>query len=98
MYSPKMRSRTHPAAPLYQALIESGLGRNLTPGTGYHDDYRDTFLATGLQGTDPEKLEEIEAVILDTLARVADEGFPQERIDAALHQYEFANREVSALL
>jgi Zn-dependent M16 (insulinase) family peptidase len=85
----------NPAAPLYQALIESGLGRNLTPGTGYHDDYRDTFLATGLQGTDPEKLEEIEAVILDTLARVADDGFPQERIDAALHQYELANREVT---
>ena len=85
----------NPAAPLYQGLIESGLGRNLTPGTGYHDDYRDTFLATGLQGTDPEKLPEIEAVILDTLTRVADEGFPQERIDAALHQYEFANREVT---
>ena len=84
-----------PAAPLYQALIESGLGRNLSPGTGYHDDYRDTFLATGLQGTDPEKLPEIEAVILDTLARVAEQGFPQERIDAALHQYEFSNREVT---
>jgi Zn-dependent M16 (insulinase) family peptidase len=85
----------NPAAPLYQALIESGLGRNLAPGTGYHDDYRDTFLAAGLQGTDPEKMPVIEALILDTLARVADEGFQQERIAAALHQYEFANREVT---
>ncbi len=84
-----------PAAPLYQALIESGLGRNLAPGTGYHDDYRDTFLAAGLQGTDPDKLSAIEAMILDTLTRVAKEGFPQERIAAALHQYEFANREVT---
>jgi Zn-dependent M16 (insulinase) family peptidase len=85
----------NPAAPLYQALIESGLGRNLSPGTGYHDDYRDTYLAAGLQGTEPEQLPEIEALILDTLDRVAKEGFPQERIDAALHQYEFANREVT---
>ena len=85
----------NPAAPLYQALIESGLGRNLSPGTGYHDDYRDTFLSAGLQGTEPEKLPEIEALILDTLARVEREGFPQERIDAALHQYEFTNREVT---
>ena len=85
----------NPAAPLYQALIESGLGRNLSPGTGYHDDYRDTFLSAGLQGTEPGKLPEIEALILDTLARVAKDGFPQERIDAALHQYEFANREVT---
>ena len=85
----------NPAAPLYQALIESGLGRNLSPGTGYHDDYRDTFIAAGLQGTDPERLPEIEKVIFDTLARVAEQGLPQERIDAALHQYEFANREVT---
>lgn len=85
----------NPAAPLYQALIESGLGRNLSPGTGYHDDYRDTYLCVGLQGTDPEKMPKIEALILETLARVAEEGFPQERIDAALHQYEFANREVT---
>ncbi len=85
----------NPAAPLYQALIESGLGRNLAPGTGYHDDYRDTYLSAGLQGTDPDKMPEIEELILDTLARAAREGFPQERIDAALHQYEFANREVS---
>jgi Zn-dependent M16 (insulinase) family peptidase len=85
----------NPAAPLYQALIESGLGRNLSPGTGYHDDYRDTFLSAGLQGTDPERLSEIEALILKTLTTVAQNGFPQERIDAALHQYEFANREVT---
>lgn len=85
----------NPAAPLYQALIESGLGRNLCPGTGYHDDYRDTFLAAGLQGTDPEQLPAIEALVLATLERVAKEGFPQERVDAALHQFEFASREVS---
>ncbi len=85
----------NPAAPLYQALIESGLGRNLCPGTGYHDDYRDTYLAAGLQGTDPEQLAAIEELILVTLERVAGDGFPQERIDAALHQYEFASREVT---
>jgi Zn-dependent M16 (insulinase) family peptidase len=85
----------NPAAPLYQALIESGLGRNLSPGSGYHDDYRDTFLSAGLQGTDPELLTEIETLILDTLKKVEKNGFPQERIDAALHQYEFANREIT---
>lgn len=85
----------NPAAPLYQALIESGLGRNLSPGTGYHDDYRDTFIACGLQGTDPETTAEIEALVINTLKKVADDGFPQERVDAALHQYEFASREVT---
>ncbi len=85
----------NPAAPLYQALIESGLGRNLSPGTGYHDDYRDTYIACGLQGTDPEKITAIEKVVLDTLTKVAEQGFPEERVAAALHQYEFGSREVT---
>ena len=85
----------NPAAPLYQALIESGLGKNLSPGTGYHDDYRDTFIAAGLQGTDADKVDAIEETIISTLEKIAREGFPQERIDAALHQYEFANKEVT---
>jgi hypothetical protein len=84
-----------PAAPLYQALLDSRLGRNPTPGSGYHDDYRDTFFAAGLQGTDPEQTAAIEALILATLERVAAEGFPAERVAAALHQYEFSHREVS---
>lgn len=85
----------NPAAPLYQALINSGLGENLCPGTGYHDDYRDTFFAAGLQGTDPDKADAIEAIILETLEKTATDGFPEERVAAALHQHEFSAREVS---
>ena len=85
----------NPAAPLYQALINSKLGENLCPGTGYHDDYRDTFFAAGLQGTDPDKVDAIEDLVLKTLEEAAREGFPEERVSAALHQHEFAAREVS---
>lgn len=84
-----------PAAPLYQALLDSRLGQNLAPGTGYHDDYRDTIFAAGLQGTDPEQVEAIERLVLDTLAQTAETGFPAERVAAALHQYEFSSREVT---
>ncbi len=84
-----------PAAPLYQALLDSRLGQNLTPGTGYHDDYRDTVFAVGLQGTEPEQVEAVEQLVLTTLERVAGEGFPAERVEAALHQYEFSSREVT---
>ncbi|TLM62292.1 MAG: peptidase M16 [Deltaproteobacteria bacterium] len=84
-----------PAAPLYRALLESHLGQNLSPGTGYHDDYRDTVFAVGLQGTDPEQVDTVERLVLETLERIAGEGFPAERVEAALHQYEFSSREVS---
>ncbi len=85
----------HPAAPLYRALMDSGLGQNLAPGTGYHEDQRETYLAAGLQGTDPEQTEAIENLVLETLEQVARTGFDQKQIDAALHQLEFAHREVA---
>jgi len=85
----------NPAAPLYKALLDSGLGQNLAPGTGYHDDYRDTYLAVGLQGTDPEAVEGIEALVLKTLQDVACKGFSTEQIEAAIHQLEFSYREVN---
>ncbi len=84
----------NPAAPLYKALIESGLGQNLAPSIGYHDDQRETFLAAGLQGTDPEHLDAIEALVLKTLQQTAETGFSDEQIDAAIHQLELSHREV----
>ncbi len=84
----------NPAAPLYKALIESGLGQNLAPSTGYHDDQRETFLAAGLQGTDPEHLDAIEALVLKTLHQTAETGFSDEQIEAAIHQLELSHREV----
>ena len=85
----------NPAAPLYKALLDSGLGANLAPGTGYHDDNRTTYFAAGLQGTDPDQTAAIETLILETLEQVAEQGFSRERIDAAIHRLEFSNREVT---
>lgn len=85
----------NPAAPLYKALLESGLGQNLAPGTGYHDDYRETYFAAGLQGTDPEAVDGIETLVLETLQHVVRQGFAPDQIEAAIHQLEFSYREVS---
>lgn len=83
------------ASPLYKALLDSGLGTNLTPGCGYHDDYRSTCFTVGLQGTDEDKSDQIENLVLETLRKIADDGFSRERIDAAIHRLELVNREVS---
>ncbi len=83
------------AAPLYKALLDSRLGQNLAPGTGYHDDNRETYFAAGLQGTNPEAAEQIEELVLATLNDCARNGFSRERIEAAIHQIEFGHREVT---
>ena len=85
----------NPAAPLYKALLDSGLGQNLAPGTGYHDDYRETYFAVGLQGADPEAVDGIEALVLNTLQETVRKGFSSEQIEAAIHQLEFSYREVN---
>lgn len=85
----------NPAAPLYKALLDSKLGQNLAPGTGYHDDYRETYLAVGLQGTDPGAVQAVETLILNTLQEIVDTGFSSEQIEAAIHQLEFSCREVN---
>jgi len=85
----------NPAAPLYKALLDSRLGSQLAPGTGYSDSNKQTHLAAGLQGVRLEDAPKVAAVILETLERLASEGFPKERVEAALHRMEFSNREVT---
>lgn len=85
----------NPAAPLYKALLDSKLGDNLAPGTGYHDENRTTCFAAGLQGTDPEHAEHIEKLVLDTLEEVVKTGFSAERIEGVIHRLELSHREVT---
>ncbi len=83
------------AAPLYKALMDSRLGSQIAPGSGYSDDNKDTFFAAGLQGVRQSDTDKISEVILSTLKRLAKEGFPEKRVDAAIHRMEFSSREVS---
>ncbi len=82
------------AAPLRKALIDSGLGEDLSPVTGLERDLRQIALAVGLRGTDPDKAPRIETLILDTLENVAAAGFDRELIEGTLHQIEFHGREM----
>jgi len=84
----------NPSAPLYRELLSSGLGMNLAPGTGFHDDLRESYFAAGLQGCDPENEHAIEGLIDKTLKQCVRDGFSQGQIDAAIHQLEFSFREV----
>ena len=82
------------AAPLRKALIDSGLGEDLSPVTGLERDLIQIAFAVGLRGTDPDKTPRIEALILDTLKAVSANGFDRELIEGTLHQIEFHGREM----
>lgn len=82
------------AAPLRKALIDSGLGEDLSPVTGLERDLQQIVFAVGLRGTDPEKAPRIEALIIRSLEELSTEGFDRELIEGTLHQIEFHGREM----
>ena len=82
------------ASPLRQILETSDLGHAPSPLCGLDDSTREMVFACGLEGSDPDKREAVESLILETLQRVANEGVPQEMVVAVLHQLELSQREV----
>ncbi|MFW5730855.1 MAG: insulinase family protein [Desulfonatronovibrionaceae bacterium] len=81
-----------PASPLRKALIDSGLGEDIT-GVGLETDIRQMYYSTGLKGVAPASLGKVERLISSTLKQLAQEGIDPEIVKAALNSVEFALRE-----
>jgi Zn-dependent M16 (insulinase) family peptidase len=88
----------HDGSPLFRALIESGLGEDLSPAVGLESEIRETLFVAGLRGVavreQPELPEKIAALILGELGRLVSQGILRKEIDAALLSMEFSHREI----
>jgi Zn-dependent M16 (insulinase) family peptidase len=82
------------ASPLQRALETSDLGSAPSPLCGLEDSMRELTFVCGLEGSNAEHVAQVEKLILDTIQDVADNGVPQERIEAVLHQLELHQREI----
>ena len=76
-----------PGSPLRKALIESGLGEDLTGG-GLETDLRQTFFSVGLRSITPGTAEDVEMLIMETLAELAENGIPAAAVEAAVNSVE----------
>ncbi len=81
-----------PAAALRKALIDSGLGEDLTGG-GASSYVRQMFFSVGLKGVADENVGAAEQLIYDTLASLAKEGVDPNMVEAGLNTFEFRLRE-----
>jgi hypothetical protein len=81
-----------PGSPLRRALIDSGLGEDLA-GEGLGSELRQGYFSTGLKGVALENLDDVEPLILQTLASIAENGIDPEMVEAALNTIEFRFRE-----
>ncbi|KAK3854782.1 hypothetical protein Pcinc_038757 [Petrolisthes cinctipes] len=77
-----------PNAPFYKSLLEPQLGSGFSPSAGYDGHTRNTSFTIGLQGVRPQDVDQVLSIIDNTFQQVAQEGFPQSRVDAVLHTLE----------
>jgi Zn-dependent M16 (insulinase) family peptidase len=81
-----------PASPLRKALIDSGLGEDLT-GAGLETDLRQMFFSTGLKGIRLEDAEQVKNLVFEALRTLAGDGIDPGTLAAALNTVEFRLRE-----
>lgn len=77
---------------LRKTLMESGLGEAITGG-GLSDELLQATFSVGLKGVQPDKVDAVEQLILDTLAKVEKEGFTLDDIASSMNTVEFQLRE-----
>ncbi len=81
-----------PASPLRKALIDSGLGEDITGG-GTAAHLRQMYFSTGLKGIALNDAPKVETLIFDTLTQIVQNGIDPDMIEAALNTLEFRLRE-----
>ncbi|MEJ2750563.1 MAG: insulinase family protein, partial [Anaerolineae bacterium] len=81
-----------PASPLRKALIDSGLGEDVTGG-GFSPSLRQMTFGVGLKGIAVDDADKVEALILQTLAELAEDGLEPDMVEAAVNTIEFNLRE-----
>ncbi|WP_151704720.1 insulinase family protein [Nitrincola alkalilacustris] len=83
------------SSPLRSALESSGLGSAPSPLCGLEDSNREMSFMCGIEGSEPDKADAFEQLVLDTLQQVAEKGVDQRMVEAQLHQLELSQREIT---
>ncbi len=83
-------------SPLYQSLIESGLGTDFTPNTGYDTSGRKGIFSVGLTGVREENVPKVSEAISTTLTNTISKGFDKHKVDGLLHQLELGLKHKSS--
>ena len=83
------------SSPLRHALETTDLGSSISPIMGLEPSNKELVFAVGLEGVLPDKAKDIEKLVMDSLESALCGGIYQSKIDAALHQLEISQREIS---
>lgn len=77
---------------LYKSIIESGLG-NAIVGGGLSDELKQATFSVGLKGVEAKNSKAVEELVVNTLTKIAEDGFSDNEIASAMNTIEFRLRE-----
>ncbi|ODQ49425.1 hypothetical protein PICMEDRAFT_14885 [Pichia membranifaciens NRRL Y-2026] len=80
------------SSPLYQGLIETGLGTDFSVNSGADSITASNFFTVGLNGLIKENSDKLEEKVIAILQKVKEEGFSDIKIKALIHQLELSRK------
>ena len=83
-------------SPLYQALIEAGLGTNWSPNTGFDSGGKVGIFSLGVDGVRQDDVPSVKKAIQRSLREIHEKGFDKSKVDGILHQLELALKHKTA--
>lgn len=83
-------------SPLYQGLIESGLGTNFSPNSGYDSSAKVGIISVGLDGMKSEDASHLKSRIQSILHEKGSEAFQPHKVEGYMHQLEIALKHKTA--
>lgn len=83
-------------SPLYKGLIESGLGIDWSPNTGYDNSNASGIFSVGLTGVQESDVPQVKLELQKILQDVRQKGFERSKIDGYLHQIELGLKHKTA--
>jgi Zn-dependent M16 (insulinase) family peptidase len=79
---------------LSRAILDSGIGEDISPASGFHSEIRELCFFVGVRGTEQGKRDEFETLVLGALKKISEEGIDPDLIRSIIQSYEFRHREV----
>jgi Zn-dependent M16 (insulinase) family peptidase len=83
-------------SPLYQALIESGLGADFTPNTGYDTSGLKGVFSVGAVGVSENNVPAVKKALDAAIKNVTEKGLDKSKVQGLLHQLELGLKHETA--
>ncbi len=84
----------HSASPLRMALEQTDLAASASPLCGVGDDSRQLVMMAGVEGSESQHADAVEALIMNVLRDLAEKGVDFNEAESVLHQIELNEREI----